>query len=82
MTLNAIHMYVEFHVFAWIFQQCNETLLKYKHITLSYSTKVGQNEGIITLFSPTVFSDDVFDGYEKIFVVYCHLVMDKTLTAS
>lgn len=56
--------------------------MKYEHITLSYSTRVGQNEGIITLFSPTVFSDDVFDGYEEIFVVYCHLVMDKTLTAS
>lgn len=52
------------------------------YITVSYSTKVSQNEGIITLFSPRVFSDNVFDGYDEIFVLYSHLAMDKTYTVN
>lgn len=45
-------------------------------LLVNNSTKVGQNEGIITLFFPRVFSDNVFDGYDEIFVLYSHL--DKT----
>lgn len=51
-----------------------------QYTIVSYSTKVSQNEGIITLFSPRVFSDNVFDGYDELVVLYSHLAMDKKHT--
>lgn len=76
----------------WSFRQNNCQLLiksfmsivpaSTQFVTVSYSTKVSQNEAIFTLFSPRVFSDNVFDGYDEIFVLYSHLPVDKTHTVS